>query len=273
MPDNDPPPSIGRQLYDAGWCQGVVLPEVVSVGLRPATTPSTYLYAVVVTQDCNIVADDHKEPQIEVAFGYRPASGENVNGYARGKNPRLFLTEVGPERFVWDVRERLSVTKADLLGVLKAVHPTSRLLDPDLREFRAWLGRRYSRPAFPDNFNERLQPASAAIEKAVKSDGFRSVRAVFYWLEEGDEELPEGTPYHLRVIFCFNHNGTESPLPATADEVKRFTDAVAKCPGVSLMKAESIPDSRFPIQYLDTWQCVDFDSRSYGSVTSAPPRL
>ena len=138
---------------------------------------------------------------------------------------------------------------------------------------RAWLGRRYSRPAFPDNFNERLRPASAAIEKAVKSDGFRSVRAVFYWLEEGDEELPEGTPYHLRIIFCFNHNDTKSPLPATADEVKRFTDAVAKCPGVSLMKAESIPDSRFPIQYLDTWQCVDFDSRSYGCVTSAPPRL
>jgi hypothetical protein len=40
-------------------------------------------------------------------------------------------------------------------------------------------------------------------------------------------------------------------LPATADEVKRFTDAVAKCPGVSLIKAESIPDSRFPIEYLD----------------------
>jgi len=58
-------------------------------------------------------------------------------------------------------------------------------------------------------------------------------------------------PYHLRIIFCFNHNNTKSPLPATADEVKRFTDAVAKCPGVSRIKAGSIPDSKFPIEYLD----------------------
>jgi hypothetical protein len=106
MPDNDPPPSIGRQLYDAGWCQGAVLPEAVTVGLRPATTPSKYLYAVVVTQDCNIVADDQKEPQVEVAFGYCPTAGEDVNGYARGKNPRLFLTKVGLQLFVWCQRLR-----------------------------------------------------------------------------------------------------------------------------------------------------------------------
>jgi transposase-like protein len=70
-------------------------------------------------------------------------------------------------------------------------------------------------------------------------------------------KLPEHFRRRLRTSnMCERINreikhDTKSPLPATADEVKRFTDAVAKCPGVSLIKAESIPDSRFPIEYLD----------------------
>lgn len=274
MPDSDSPISTGQRLYDEGWCQGAILPGDVAVCLRPTTTPVHYQHAVLITQDCNIVADDDRETHIEVAFGYCPRPEENANAFAQGKHPRQFLAGDGGERrFVWDVRERLSVTKSALLTLLKTVAPAGRLLDTDLREFRAWLGRRYSRPAFPDNFNNRLRPAKSTIDKAIKSDGFRSVRAVFYWIEERDQELSADTPYRLRIIFCFRHNGTAIPLQLAVVEIENFAKAVASCPGIVLVKTESIPESRFPIQYLDVWECVDFDSRSYGSAESAPPRI
>ena len=275
MPDSDaPPPSTGQQLYEAGWCQGAILPVEVAVRIRPTTVPEHYQHAVLITQDCNIVADDDKESQVEVAFGYCAQAGENVNELAKGKNPRRFLTDIAPDvHLVWDVRHRLSVSKTVLSVDLGTAKPLGRLLDADLREFRAWLGRRYSRPAFPDAFNERLRPAMPVIDKAVKSEAFRSIRAVFYWITERDDELLEAAPYHLRIIFCFAHNGTSNPLAQAAVEIDKFAKAVAACAGIQLTKHEAISDSRFPIQYLDVWEYVDFDSRSYGSSESAPPRI
>jgi hypothetical protein len=275
VPNSDaPPPSTGQQLYEAGWCQGAILPVEVAVRIRPATVPEHYQHAVLITQDCNIVADDDKEPQVEIAFGYCAQAGENVNAFAQGKNPRRFLTVIVSDvHLVWDVRHRQSIPKSVLHTELGTAKPLGRLLDADLREFRAWLGRRYSRPAFPDTFNERLRPAMSAIDKAVKSEGFRSVRAVFYWIIERDEELPEAEPYHLQIIFCFAHNGTASPLPQAATEIDKFAKAVAACPGIELTKHEALSDLRFPIQYLDVWEGVDFDARSYGSSESAPPRI
>ncbi len=275
MPDSDvPPPTTGQQLYDAGWYQGTILPVEVVVRIRPATVPENYQYAVLITQDCNIVAEDEKESHVEVTFGYCPQATDNTNALAQGKNPRLFLIEVPQgQRFVWDVRQRVSVSKTALHTALGSSEPVGRLLDSDLREFRIWLSRRYTRPAFPGNFNERLRPAKSATDKVIKTDAFRSIRAVFYLITERDEELPEGMPYHLRIIFCFKHNGTADPLPQAATEIEKFTKAVANCPGIELTKHESIPDTRFPIQYLDVWECVDFDARSYGSSESAPPRI
>ena len=275
MPDSDStPPTTGQQLYDAGWCQGAILPVEVAARIRPITVPEHYQHAVQITQDCNIVAEDAKESHVEVAFGYCPQPGENTNALAQGKNPRLFLTEVSPgQRFVWDVRHRASVLKTALCTAVGSVEPLGRLLDSDLREFRAWLGRRYSRPAFPDNFNDRLRPARSAIDKVVNTEAFLSIRAVFYLITEREEELSEGVLYHLRIIFCFKHNGTSEPLTQATTEIGKFTKAVTACPGIVLTKYEAISDSRFPIQYLDAWDCVDFDSRSYGSSDSAPPRL
>jgi hypothetical protein len=235
--------------------------------------PSRYEHAVLITQDCNLVADDEKESHLEIAFGYRAGDAENVNAYAQGKHPRLFMTEVGGRhRFVWDVRERQPVPKATLEGRLLAASSPGQLLDSDLREFRAWLGRRYSRPAFPDNFNTRLREAQPIIDRVIRSEAFRSIRAVFYLITERDQELPEGTPYHLRIIFCFTSNPSAIPLPNAAAEIEKFAQAVAACPGITLVKHEAISDARFPLQYLDAWQWVDFDARSYGSPESAPPR-
>ncbi len=186
----------------------------------------------------------------------------------------LARRSLGPgQRFVWDVRHRLSLSKTALHAALGSKEPVGRPLDCDLRELRVWLSRRYTRPAFPGNFNDRLRPAKSVIDKVVKTEAFLSIRAVFFWIEERDHELPEGSPYHLRIIFCFKHNGTANPLPQAAIEIEKFAKAVASCPDIILTKPELIPDSRFPIQHPDVWECVDFDARSYGSAESAPPRI
>jgi hypothetical protein len=260
-------------LYDAGWCQGAILPTAVAVSIRPDTVPEQYQHAILITQDCNIVADNHKESRVEIAFGYSPPDAENANAVANSRHPRLFLTTLSSgTRFIWDVRERITVTKIALNMAIGSTPPLGRPIDSDLREFRAWLGRRYSRPAFPDAFNERLRSASATIDKAIKSDGFRSVLGVFYLIAERDEELLANDPYHLYIIFCFADNGTASPLPQTAIEIERYVRAVAACTGISLMKSDAISDARFPIQYLRSFELVDFDSRSYGHPESALPR-
>ncbi len=265
--------SLGQRLYDAGWCQGALLPLDAVAQIRASTLPVRYQHAVVISQDCNIVRDD-QETSVELAFGYSPTATENVNNLAKGRHPRQFLTTLASEqRFVWDVRERAAISKDRLSAVLGSAAPLGRMLDSDIREFRAWLGRRYSRPAFPDAFNDRIKAASAGIEKATKAQAFLSIRGIYYLITERDEELAADQPYHLRIAFCFEENGTPAPLPAASTEIARFITAVAQCQGIVLGPTVIVSNERFPVRWLDAWDCAYFDTRSFGCPGAAPPRV
>jgi hypothetical protein len=264
---------IGKKLYAAGWHQGAILDPTLMERLRPHGVAARFTHAVMIAQDCNIV-NDEREDRIEVMLGYVPASGQETNDLAQGRNPRLYrtgTTETG--LCVWDIRERFTISKTDLSSVLGDAVCHARLMDAELRDVRRWIGRRYTRPAFPDSFNVRISSADKEISKAVKSQEFKSVRGVYYLVTEKDEELPAGRDYHLKIAFCYVYNDSENPLPETKAKIDQYVSAVNGCAGVKLTGVLILSDADFPVSYLDSFSLYDFEARSYADPAAAPPQM
>lgn len=273
MVDDEEAASIGKKLYAAGWHQGAILDPILMERLRPQGASTQFTHAVVIAQDCNIVNDD-KEDRIEVMLGYIPADGQEINDLAQGRNPRLYRTGT-PETglHVWDIRERFTIAKKILSSVLGEAISDVRLMDAELRDIRRWIGRRYTRPAFPDTFNARISSAHREIAKVVKAKEFTSVRGVYYLVTENDEELPAGRDYHLKIAFCYVHNDSENPLPDTKAKIDQYVSAVDSCSGVKLTGVFVLSDADFPISYLDNFSLYDFEARSYADPAAAPPQI
>jgi len=273
MVEGEAPASIGQDLYGAGWHQGAILGPALMEHFRPQGAPAKFTHAVLITQDCNIVIDE-KEDRIEVMLGYIPDTGQETNDLAQGRNPRLYRTgnpETGLR--VWDIRERFTISKFSFLSVLGEAVSDARLIDTELRDIRRWIGRRYTRPAFPDAFNARISSADREIAKVVKSKEFGSVRGVYYLVTENDEELPAGRDYNLKIAFCYVHNDSENPFPDTKTKIDQYVLAVNSCAGVKLTGVLVLSDADFPISYLDSFSLYDFAARSYAGQAAAPPQM
>jgi hypothetical protein len=151
----------------------------------------------VVSQDCNIVHSSYdSEPYVEVAIA-REMDREDGN-LLHGKNPRRlqFRTSDGKlhEINIHDV-QRLD------RHVLVARSPDNSVYidDETVRQIGRWLGKRYTRPAFPDSFNERIRSAQPKIASKLKSHG-ALITGLYLRLSTNDE-LPPSQIYgvDLRV--------------------------------------------------------------------------
>ena len=265
--------TIGKALYDAGWHQGAILGPTLMQHLLPQGTPTHFSHAVVIAQDCNIVNDD-REDRIEVMLGYDSDEQKGTNGFAQGRNPRLYRTGTTESSLrIWDVRERFTISKSTLSSVVGNAVCDDRLMDTEIHDIRKWIGRRYTRPAFPDAFNARFSSAKKEISKIVDSKEYQSVRGVYFLVTENDEELPGERDYTLKIAFCYVYNGSDDPLSDTKTKIDQYVSAVKKCAGIKIAGDPLIlSDADFPIAYLDKFFLYDYDAHSYGDPVAAPPQ-
>src|SRR5690349_20762661 len=111
-----------------------------------------FTHAVLISQDCDIATLPDKEPEAECVLA-RPVATANPS-FVSGKNPRVLHIQLADGSFLEiDLRHRRSVAKERLL---EAQPSSLTLKTAGVRLLSKWLGKRYSRPAFPDAFNRRL---------------------------------------------------------------------------------------------------------------------
>ena len=155
----------GSRLRALGWHQGAliaVVPGSQLAGLLGADAT----HVVVASQDCDVVANVSTESCVDVL----PASlADDAAGDLRyGKNPRRLCLELSNGQFAnVDIRRRRTVEKAavvDTAPLVQACVPSDRKI------LARWLGKRYARPAFPDEFNARLDAEKKKFVKLSKRD-------------------------------------------------------------------------------------------------------
>lgn len=209
------------------WRQGSILPlsAAQALNLVPPSDDDSHC-AVVVSHDCDI-ANAHQEPDIEVIVGQFVNS---ANGNFTGsKNSRKLHLDWHHADSVRHIELRASakcrVPKIALADVLP--NDSYKLDEKNLLTLRFWLGARYNRAAFPDEFNNRLGSTKVGddIVKILKPLG-SLVTGIYIWLDT-QEELPGKNPtppYRVTMFLAFEPG--DEPLES-ADKADAAAEAIA----------------------------------------------
>lgn len=112
-------------------------------------------FCVVVTQDCDIVHEKkEEEPFVEFIIG-NPTDDKSCKN---GKNPRKLHLENKEQILEFIIHNRFFVKKDSLVG-FEFSDVLFELTSDNKKILKKWLGNRYTRAAFPDEFNIRLAKA------------------------------------------------------------------------------------------------------------------
>ena len=199
-------PSEARSF---SWRQGYVLPDdaLQALGLAEAgATESGSFAAVVITHDCDLVADVNREPYVEVIVGrIIPALDGNTT---HGKASRTLHLEFRRGHNAVPVELRAPAKRRLNKSALAPYIPDAAWsLDADnLSILQRWLASRYRRAAFPDAFEACLH--TTKLDKAlvdVVSPLGALLRAVYFDVTENEETGSANSPiYELGIVLVYD---------------------------------------------------------------------
>lgn len=190
------------------WHQGQVLPDeaVQGLGLVGAgrVEPHKAIW-VVITHDCDLVADVVREPNVEVIGGRRI---DTPDGNAmHGKTARRLHLEFHREGAVVPV-ELCAPDKRRLDKDALASYVPDAAWSLDASNFAVlqyWLASRYRRAAFPDAFEKCLEDTKLkdALARILKPLG-DCIRAVYFDVQENGAGVAVGPAYQLGIILVYD---------------------------------------------------------------------
>ena len=252
-----------QSIKDHDWRQGSVLPTEFAQRVALSRFPDWGAddRAIVISQDCDIVHGSYEvEPFVELIRA-KVSSVENAMT-RHGRNPRRLQLEAGADRFLdLSVHDRWSIARSEL----EAHAPESGLsVDGEsLHILVEWIAKRYTRPAFPDAFNERRNASTKKIEKALKKDG-KLITGLFLAISPNAECPPqESYKIALRVTATKETLATKSVELELARTTKQIADALDACDGVEVVDHALVSEAAFTLDDLQYFQRWDWDYRSH----------
>ena len=252
-----------QSIKERGWRQGSVLSSpLASRSAAPRFSDwNADDRAIVLSQDCDVVhASYDVEPSIELIRG-RIVTDENAL-VRHGRNPRRLQLDAGAGAFLdMSIHDRWVIPRRELEG--DAPDDGLSIEVEDLLVLVEWVAKRYTRPAFPDAFNERRADASKKIEKVLKKHG-RSITGIFLALDPNDE-LAEGESYRvlLRVTATKETLATRGTELELARVAKAIADALDDCNGIDVVDHALVSEAEFTLADLQYFQRWDWDYRSH----------
>jgi hypothetical protein len=249
----------GSRLRALGWHQGALIAVSARTELAALLAPG-FDHAIVASQDCDIIAPVSLEATVDLlpaAVGAEP-SGDLLYG----KHPRRLCVALENGQFATvDIRRRTTVAKGAVAAIPPIAGASAKLADRKL--LAKWLGKRYSRHAFPDAFNERLRAQRSQLEGLSKRSSSRLVTAILLQLETEDE-LDPNEVYKIALWFACRPNDAEDPESRRAieDYAAAFASVLSACPGVHVDDFEVRSHLDINLDELEIMKRFDFDYRS-----------
>jgi len=220
--------SVERQLEDAGWEQGSLLPplasSVIFLPSNPVTSasraavkraepslvnvpgftphhiasapPRASDHLVVVTQACDIVRSPSVEPTVMAMRAFTTDNG-NILRAAASNSTRYFLLD--PDRGLVVDATVVSIIEKPFLATLI---PASGVPDAETqRRFGLWLGHRFNRPALPDRVVEVVVRPILENLRAMQDAGDEDWRVLDDVKEVRVAKITGGLPFDVRLLF------------------------------------------------------------------------
>jgi hypothetical protein len=244
-------------LLPEGYCQTLI---EASVDLKPVFHPGKTVLCII-SQDCDIASVECKEPYVDVIAGDRidRASSEYLNT----RNPRCLHLLAETAVISFSIHDKFRIPKEALAGVIQ---DEAMQLPSDQRDIlRRWVGRRYLRAAFPGAFNKRL--ATGTLKELEKTPVADDVSVILVWTT--DDELPEGTDYHAKVIVGIKDGLSEE----RKDAIEKAFETALSPAGIVIDDIRLSDEDDITYRNLRTYKRLEKDYRSLPEAGNAavPP--
>lgn len=251
-----------QKIRDNAWFQCAALTEKASKKIATANDMGCKQgdVLILVNQDCDILNPSYeKEPFAEFLLAEK-IPGKPDPRYSKGKNSRLLHFRIGTDCYQARAHNRITVPRR----MLEKEKPNPKfILDADTKDLIPyWIGKKYFRTAFPDEFNKRLEPALRKISKALKKDSDDIEE--LYILLDPMEELEEGAEYQVMLIATVSKDEI-SIIESVQDTVNKIAGDMNDCDGIKVRKPHAIRNkdvSLADIQEMDIWDVYDYLSVS-----------
>jgi hypothetical protein len=274
---------------ETSWRQGHVLPNEATSALNLLHRESPHeTCVVVVSHDCDIAQDDLGiEPGIEVIVG---RCIEKIDhNFSSTKNPRVLHLEM--KRGGAIIAVALDATKKQTLQKCQlaewAPDSSYELSVSDLSSLKRWLGVRYNRAAFPNEFERRLTGLGLRqkIEKALKPAN-EIISSIYFDLTPLVElSATDYAVYELTIVLLFKAGANPEKTAARAEKVadQIVSDFETRCydegtnswQHVRLKDCMAISEEDAPVakfKDLQQWR-LDHWSFKPGANAALPPDL
>jgi hypothetical protein len=247
----------------AGWRQGSVIVKVnASDQFKLLVDGEAFTHWIVLSQDCDLIHSSYEvEPHVEI-LGCSVVSKADGN-LSHGKNPRRvhFPIKQGGTNLVLQgcIHDRFQIRRDTLEGMKPSA--TCALMAVDARMIVEWVGRRYTRSAFPDNFNNRIREKGPGIKRVLENHG-EVISGIYLWLSSY-EEFGEGVPYQvaLRLTMTPEEYADESRRDRAIKACNALEIAFQSCAGIKILESDVVPEDKFPLsdlKYLVPWDTFDY---------------
>jgi len=172
-------------------------------------------FLIVVSQTCDLLKSPEKEPIVETLRAFWTRDQKLIREAGRNSVRHFLLRERKvdgiDEGLIADGAMRVQLDKTALLRI----NPSACFESTDehtARRFRGWLGKRYQRPAIPDEHVAAIQrPIVNAMGKLSANDKIQvllqGVKEILF-LAAGDSE-----PYQVQLVILQDETDTRSVRP------------------------------------------------------------
>ncbi|MBN1959719.1 MAG: hypothetical protein JW841_02130 [Deltaproteobacteria bacterium] len=254
---------FANQISENGWQQGSILP----LSLTSQIDLSKDIIAIVISHDCDLLtANFIDEPFVEIAL----ARVSKKNGSLLwGKNPRkLQLKICGSQQEYYEIKawEKRQV-KRELLATNKPDQQIN-IDDQNLKVLQRWLGKRYFRAAFPDEFNNRWKNGKNKISKILRNDA-ENISAIY--LLGSNAELPKDKNYiiELRATMAVDDFDDFKKRNQAQNVVQQIETELNSCDGIEIAETILLSEADISLDDLKILKRWDFDSMSIRDSESA----
>ena len=255
-----------KRLIDLGWRQGVLLkPEKTQLKGNAHYDINGNDLLLVVSQTCDLVQSSFdNEPYFETLC-IHPLGGEPNGAYLGGKNSRRIEFGFDPDdsglRHWYALPfERHLVDRAFLL---ENRAPVTLLDSHNLGTILAWLSRRYTRAAFPEEFVRRCKVREKQLSKNFSR--LNPLVSNVYIRLTSFEELSDEQKYAIELMLVMRAVDFEDPEKfAKCDEIRELLEKqFEKCPGIVVESITTESSADLTIEELSGHRDWDYSYLSF----------
>ena len=268
---------IGAQLEEAGWRQGsVVKPSDLQRMLDiMGITYDTGIVLIAASQSCDI-ANNNIETDPYVEFSVARNIETSKGNLTFNKNPRILHTQITcrtsddtvftEDNLELKAFEKATVPKECLIGLQPDLDRVfeSRYLE----SYVAWLAARYSRPALPTAFNDRISaadPKGKLRDKAKKAN--QQLTGIYVEITP-DAEISDSESYNINLLGLLPARFTEDRQKAET-AIKAYADILSNA-GMTVVSAIRSEDE-ISVADIKRFKRFYLDDLSFRDETPLPP--